>query len=183
MDTTLEGLHVKLTVENPEIVAKALAQWNLDSEYLRFLDSEPPRMYSEKKYKEWFEKNLNEENADEFFFSIKLNQEMIGFMGIFDLSWNHGDALVSIAIGDRKHWGKGYGTDAMRIMLRYIFNELNLRRVSLIVFGYNARAQRSYEKSGFVVEGRMTGMMQREGQRWDWLWMGITKDEWRRVGV
>ena len=183
MNTGFEGRHVKLTAENPEVIARAMPRWNQDSEYFRLLDSEPPRLLSEKKIKEWFEKDLDKDDPDGFFFSIKLKEvdQVIGFMGLFNLQWNHGDALAAIGIGEREHWGKGYGTEAMHILLAYAFNELNLRRVTLIVFDYNGRARRSYEKAGFVVEGRMRGMMLREGQRWDMLSMGVLKEEWLRM--
>ncbi len=65
--------------------------------------------------------------------------------------------------------------------LRFAFTELNLRRVTLDVFEYNPRAMRSYEKAGFVVEGRMRGMLKREGKRWDLVFMGILRDEWERI--
>jgi RimJ/RimL family protein N-acetyltransferase len=180
MNTAFEGEMVKLTAENPDVFARGMVHWGMDTEYMRFLDSEPPRMFSEKKIKEWFEKDLEKDDPEGFFFAIKLKEldRVIGFMGLFNLEWSHGDGLVAIAIGEREHWGKGYGTEAMQIMLRYAFNELNLRRVTLIVFDYNKRAQRSYEKAGFVVEGRMRSMMQREGQRWDMLCMGVLKEEW-----
>jgi RimJ/RimL family protein N-acetyltransferase len=87
---------------------------------------------------------------------------------------------MGISLGDREYWGKGYGSDAMRLLLRYAFHELNLHRVSLNVFEYNPRAIRSYEKVGFVHEGRMRKFLNREGKRWDILYMGITRQEWER---
>lgn len=60
---------------------------------------------------------------------------------------------VSIGIGEADCWGQGYGSDAMRVMQRYAFTELNLQRLTLSVFAYNAHARRSYEKTGFAVEG------------------------------
>jgi RimJ/RimL family protein N-acetyltransferase len=182
MGVSFQGNLVELSAEDPEVLAKAFTRWNLDTEYFRLLDSEPPRLFSEKKIKEWFEKDLENDPKDDFFFSIKHKEsgQVIGFIGLFDLHWNHGDTLIVIAIGERDHWGKGYGTEAMRILLSYIFDEMNLRRASLLVFDYNGRAQRMYEKSGFVVEGRVRRMMQREGRRWDWLYMGILKEEWQR---
>lgn len=183
MSVTFQGERVHLTSEDPDVVAKAFTRWPQDSEYFRLLDSEAPRLFSEKKNKEWVEKDLEKDPKDGFFFSIKLQEtgQVIGFIGFFDLHWNHGDTLVAIAIGEREHWGKGYGTEAMQLMLRYAFDELNLRRVTLLVFDYNERAQRSYAKSGFVLEGRMRGMMRREGRRWDWLFMGILKEDWLRL--
>lgn len=177
----LEGKFVRLTAENPDVAAKAMQGWTMDTEYFRLLDSDPPRLYSEKKFKEWFEKDLEKESDDGFFFNIHLKDadKIIGFVGLFNLNWNHGDALVGIAIGEREYWGKGYGTDAMNELLRYAFTELNLRRVSLIVFAYNPRAQRSYEKCGFVREGVIRGAMLRDGRRWDWYIMGALSAEWQ----
>ncbi|HXQ36514.1 MAG TPA: GNAT family protein, partial [Anaerolineales bacterium] len=79
---------------------------------------------------------------------------------------------------ERDFWGRGYGTDVMKVILRYAFMEINLRRVTLSVFEYNPRAVRSYEKAGFVHEGRMRQFLNREGKRWDMLFMGILRDEW-----
>ncbi len=85
---------------------------------------------------------------------------------------------MGIGLGERENWGKGYGTDAMKIILRYAFTELNLRRVTLDVFEYNQRGVRSYEKAGFVIEGRVRGMILREGRRWDVIFMGILREDW-----
>jgi len=179
----LHGELVQLTAEDPKVMAKAFAGWNLDTEYLRLLDSDPPRLWSEQKWLKWLEKDLEKDDPNDFFFPIRTleDERLIGFIALFDQYWNHGDTLLAIAIGERDCWNKGYGTDAMRIMQRYVFLELNLRRLSLIVFEYNQRALRSYEKAGFVVEGRVRGAMLREGRRWDWFIMGILRDEWEAL--
>ena len=65
-------------------------------------------------------------------------------------------------------------------LLRFAFTELNLRRVSLTVYEYNPRAIRSYEKAGFVVEGRVRQCLNRDGRRWDMLCMGILKEAWEQ---
>ncbi len=181
----LRGEQVHLTAENPEVMSVNFSRWFQDTEWLRFLDTEPPRMFSEKKWKEWLEKDLEKGVSDGVFFTIRTleSDKVIGFIGLFDLYLGHGDALVAIALGERDYWGKGYGTDAMRIMLRYAFNELNLRRVGLIVFEYNPRAIRSYEKVGFAHEGRIRQVMQRDGKRWDYLYMGILREEWLDEGI
>ena len=88
---------------------------------------------------------------------------------------------MGIGLGEREYWGKGYGTDAMKIILRYAFTELNLRRVTLDVFEYNQRGVRSYEKAGFVVEGRERGLILREGRRWDVIYMGILREDWIKL--
>ena len=181
----LHGELVHLTVENPELMALSFSRWNQDTEWLRLLDTDPPRMLSDKKWKEWLEKDLEKEITDELFFAIRpwMSDQLIGFIGLFDLYMQHGDALVAIALGEREYWGKGFGTDAMRIMLRYAFNELNLRRVGLIVFDYNPRAIRSYEKAGFLPEGTVRKVILRDGKRWDFHYMGILREEWLAKGI
>jgi RimJ/RimL family protein N-acetyltransferase len=85
---------------------------------------------------------------------------------------------VGIGIGEAEYRGKGYGTDAMQVILGFAFRELNLHRVSLSVFEYNPRAIRSYEKAGFRHEGRLRAEINRDGRRWDVLMMGILRTEW-----
>jgi RimJ/RimL family protein N-acetyltransferase len=179
-DELFRGNLVRLTAEEPDAMAKAMPVWNLDSEYYRMLDGSPQILWSEKKVKEWLEKDLDRDPAQDLFFGMRTLAEdkLIGFMSLFDLAWNQGEAIVAIAIGERAYWNKGYGTDAMRVMLRYVFDELNLRRLTLIVFEHNPRGLRSYQKAGFVVEGRIRGAMLREGRRWDWFYMGILREEW-----
>jgi RimJ/RimL family protein N-acetyltransferase len=176
----LRGELVHLTAENPEVMAGYFSRWNLDSGFVRLLDTDPPRLLSEKKWKEWLEKELEKESSGEAHFAIRTldGEKLIGFIGLFDLFMQHGDTLVAIALGDRENWGQGYGTDAMRIMLRYAFQELNLRRVGLIVFEYNPRAIRSYQKAGFVPEGQVREVMLRDGMRWGYQYMGILREEW-----
>jgi RimJ/RimL family protein N-acetyltransferase len=180
----LRGELVRLTAENPEVMAANFTRWNQDTGWLRFLDTQPPLMPSEKKWKEWLEKDMERASLDNFFFAIRTTESdtLIGFIGLFDLFMQHGDTLVAIALGERQYWGKGYGTDAMRIMLRYAFSELNLRRAGLIVFDYNPRAIRSYEKAGFVHEGRIREVIHRDGKRYDFLYMGILQEEWLANG-
>ncbi len=185
MSDLLRGERVRLRAENPDVLAPSFARWSLDTEWERLLDSDPPRLPSEKKWREWMDKELETGGHDDVFFAIRTIEGdlLIGFVALFSLYGQHGDTLVAIALGDRQYWGNGYGTDAMRVMLRYAFRELNLRRAGLIVFEYNQRAIRSYEKTGFIPEGRVRGAMLRDGRRWDYIYMGILREEWLASGV
>ena len=72
-----------------------------------------------------------------------------------DLSAEARRAVIGILIGEREYWSRGYGEDAVRTICRYGLSELDLHRIGLAVAAFNPRAQRRYEKVGFVVEGRM----------------------------
>jgi RimJ/RimL family protein N-acetyltransferase len=177
-----QGELVRFVAAEPQLAAGLFAKWMRDSEFVRLLDTDPARLLSVDKYKEWFEKDLVEQQKnDELFFLIRTLEEdlTIGLIGLDGIQWVHGDAWVGIGLGEREYWGEGYGTDAMRILQRYAFEELNLHRLSLSVFEYNSRAIRSYEKAGFVIEGRVRQFLNRDGRRYDMIFMGILRDEWK----
>jgi RimJ/RimL family protein N-acetyltransferase len=175
-----QGKLVRLTAENTDTVAEHFSRWNRDSGYWRLLAAEPATPYSVKQIKEFVEKELLSQDSGTFFFMIRSLEDdrIIGEIGLDGVQWNHGDTYVGISIGERELWSKGYGTDAMQVLLRFAFDELNMHRVSLTVFEYNPRAIRSYEKAGFVVEGRERKFLDRDGKRWDVLYMGILREEW-----
>jgi RimJ/RimL family protein N-acetyltransferase len=170
---------VRLSVEDPKTMAEVFSRWSRDSEYVRLLDNEPAYPYSQKRCTEWFEKELTPSDKG-FFFTIRPleTDQQIGFLGLWDINWAQRNSFVAIGLGERDYWGKGYGTDAMRVLLRFAFTELNLHRVSLGVFGYNERAFHSYEKAGFKPEGRLRQHIKRDGKRWDLIFMGIS-ELWR----
>jgi RimJ/RimL family protein N-acetyltransferase len=180
----LIGDLVQLTAEDPQTIAETFTRWGRDSEYTRMLDNDPARMASIVKNKDWLEKMFEKEPVNETFFFVRslAGSALIGFIGLFGIRWNHGDAWVGIGLGDRQYWGKGFGTDAMRVILRYAFTELNLHRITLGVFAYNTRAIRSYEKAGFVVEGRLRQYIHREYYHWDEIMMGILREDWIKNG-
>jgi len=173
------GTLVSLAAVNPDETSKSAAIWGRDSEYRRLMDSDPPRLFSVKASREWMEKQLEEE-PDTFWFAVRTLEDdrLLGEIDLVVTSWGSRDAFVGIGIGEREFWGKGYGTEAMNLTLRYAFIELNLRRVTLNVFEFNERAVRSYEKVGFHMEGRQRQAIIREGRRWDVLYMGILREEW-----
>jgi RimJ/RimL family protein N-acetyltransferase len=174
------GRLVRLTGENPETLAKASVLWDRNSEFRRLLDDDPAILWSKDKIREWIEKDI-EGQEGEFFFALRTVEDnhLIGFVSLFEFDWSNGDCLVGIGLGDREYWGRGYGSEAMNLILRYAFDELNLYRVSLVVFEYNLRAIRAYEKVGFKVEGRTRQRLLREGRRWDLVYMSLLRDEWR----
>lgn len=175
------GKLVRLKAVDSQKLAEALTRWGRDSEYWRLLSTGPAGQYTLKGTKEWLDKSLEKDPPSELIFQIHTLEDdrLIGESGFDGIRWQHGDTFIGIGLGERDDWGKGYGTDAMRVMLRYAFTELNLHRVSLDAFAYNPRAIRSYEKVGFKQEGRARQFMLREGRRWDLIFMGITRFDWQ----
>jgi RimJ/RimL family protein N-acetyltransferase len=185
MKDLFRGELVRFTLEEPEIHAKAEARWQRDSEFHRLADSDPARLTSEKKIKEWFEKQAEDGfKPDRYSFHVRTlaDDKFIGFLGL-SVDLIHGEAWVGLGIGERDFWSKGYGTDMMKLCMRYVFTELCVARLSLGLHEYNPRALRSYEKCGFRLEGRTRKELLREGKRYDSLWMGILREEWLGLGT
>ena len=174
------GEKLRLVALRPETDAQLMNKWRRDTEYARLLDSDPVRLFNKAENKAWVEKMQKAECFDgiEFMIYAMPEDKPIGFVGLDGISWHNSVSWTGIGIGERKYWSKGYGSEAMRIIARYAFEELGLNRISLNVFAYNERAIRSYEKVGFKVEGRVREAVHRDGKRWDVIFMGLLRDDW-----
>jgi len=179
MKDIYRGTLVRLSSQSAEDMAKAFAKWDRDTEMYRLANSDPAQLWSEKKLKEFFEKDQDKDPPRAYRFSVRslADDKLIGSTGLVP-NLVHGDAWFYIVVADRDYWSKGYGTDATRLALQYGFIELNLRRVTLGLHSYNERALKTYLKTGFKLEGRIRGDGLRDGVRFDGLYMGILREEW-----
>lgn len=121
---------------------------------------------------------------DDYMFAIELKDEkvFIGTIAVYLVNWKNGTCHVGISIGP-DFQEKGYGTDAMKVLLDFIFNYMNVNKVKLQVFGYNQRAIGSYEKCGFQLEGTFREELFRFGKYHDVLVMGLLRKDWEETLV
>jgi RimJ/RimL family protein N-acetyltransferase len=110
---------------------------------------------------------------------LRAKDRLIGSCAFSQLDTDNGSAMFHITIGEKDMWGHGYGTEATRLMLAHAFTNMGLHRVGLAVFAFNERAIRSYEKVGFVVEGRARDAIYRDGRYWDEIDMSLLESEWQ----
>jgi RimJ/RimL family protein N-acetyltransferase len=110
-----------------------------------------------------------------------LEGETIGQIDYYDLDLVARSAWTSIMIAKPDHWGGGYGTDAMRTLLRYLFDDLGLHRVTLTAIAENVRAQKSYLKNGFVQEGVLRDWMYFGGAHHNCVIMGVLAEDFRAL--
>jgi RimJ/RimL family protein N-acetyltransferase len=104
--------------------------------------------------------------------------EHIGNIGVHDVDWRSRSAEIGIMIGEPARQDQGYGAEAIRALLRHLFDHMGLNRVSLSVFADNPRAIRCYEKCGFVQEGRLRQADFRDGCYVDELVMAILREDY-----
>jgi diamine N-acetyltransferase len=138
--------------------------------------------FSQVEEEQWFENMLKLPKA-EHSLAIDIRTEdggwrLIGNCGFFDFDWHCRCAEVGIFIGDKSVWNQGYGTDAMRLLLKHGFENLNLNRIYLKVYATNLRAIRCYEKVGYVSEGRLREAAYKHGQYVDFIEMSVLRSEY-----
>lgn len=102
----------------------------------------------------------------------------VGSCGFHGIDHRLGSGELGIFIGEKQFWGQGYGTQVMRMLLQHGFQTLNLHRIFLRVFENNLRAIRSYERAGFVHEGRMRQAEYQDGRYLDVLLMSVLRPDW-----
>lgn len=171
------GERVRLAAAGTKEYNEAYARWSEDAEFVRNFQTSPAIPQSVSKVEEHSKKELNSESEFNFAIHALDDDKVIGIGGV-EVAWSHQVADLFIGIGDAAYRGKGYGTDAVRLIVSYAFRELGVHRVHLIVIATNARAIRCYEKVGFQREVVMRQSNYRDGQRTDVLAMGILRDEW-----
>jgi RimJ/RimL family protein N-acetyltransferase len=111
----------------------------------------------------------------------RVSDRLLGTCAFSQLDGENGSALFHITIGEKDAWGKGFGTEANRLMLEHAFERLRLHRIGLSVFAFNERAIRSYRRAGFVIEGRAREAIRRDGRWWDEVEMSILDSDWRAI--
>jgi RimJ/RimL family protein N-acetyltransferase len=154
-----------------------LQKWSNDPE-LRALTGET-RPMSAAAAEDYFERIQRDEARVWFVIEVRATGQVIGETGLLRMfpDWRNTD--LSIIIGEAEAQEKGYGSEAIRLMLDYAFGALGFHRVSIGVVGFNARALHFYEKNGFRREG-----VQRDGYFYnhtfsDFVMMSILEDEFR----
>lgn len=159
------------------------AKWTHDSEFMRMMDTAPARPMSAaliRKQYEKLEKRIDEnKNIYHFMIRAKMDDRLIGTAEVQRIEWTNGNCFLRLGIGAAEDRGKGYGTQALGMLLRFAFAELNLFRVSAMVPEYNEIAIALLNKFGFVQEVCRRKALERDGRRWDLYVFGLLKDEWQ----
>lgn len=125
--------------------------------------------------RKWLERNV--ENEGMFCIVEKESDKLIGNIGLKNINHLHRTATLGIFIGDKECRNKGYGTDAIKLLLDYGFNYLNLKNIKLDVFEFNERAKACYEKCGFKEYGRRRKCYFLNGKYYDRIEMDILAEE------
>ncbi|MCM1991615.1 GNAT family N-acetyltransferase [Oceanirhabdus seepicola] len=134
--------------------------------------------YSMEDTEKFYNKVNNSSSSKTYIIEDVKKQKSIGITTLLNIDFYNRNAEFIIDIGEKEYWGKGYGKEAMVLMLQLAFLELNLNRVYLRVFSFNERAIKLYEKIGFLYEGRLREAIFRDGKWHDIVNMGMLQREY-----
>ncbi|HOJ09163.1 MAG TPA: GNAT family protein [Clostridiales bacterium] len=177
MRTLLEGENIKLTAIK-EYDIPIIEDWFNNVRFLRYYDMLPAVPKSQKQVVDMLKSY--EDSQIRYIYAIRTNDNsrIIGVAGFDEIIWSNGVATIFIGIGNNKFTGKGFGKEAMRLLLDFGFNELNFYRIQLNVISYNEHAIKLYESLGFIREGIYRDFIYRDCKRYDMYLYGLLRQEW-----
>jgi RimJ/RimL family protein N-acetyltransferase len=181
----ITGLKVELRPVSLEDF-KRTYEWRNDEETAKleagsgfFRHSHVPIEKIEDDYEKAIKKLDKREDGEFSIYTLGDNPKHIGLIGYRELNIVSRRCTVGIGIGAKEYWGQGYGTDAMKTLIHFLFQTMNLNRVQLDTWSGNIQAIRSYEKCGFVMEGRLRKDAFIDGNYYDTVVMGLLKEEFQ----
>ncbi|MHB7935741.1 GNAT family N-acetyltransferase [Staphylococcus haemolyticus] len=121
---------------------------------------------TELEHENWFQNRMLEKDNRMFVIDLD-NKKSIGIVGFKNLDWVNRNSELFIYIGDEEYWGKGYGTQALELIIKFAFNNLNLHMLYLEVFSYNKNATKTYERLGFKQDGILRQSKFQDGKYYD----------------
>ena len=143
--------------------------------------SAPYKPISDGQHREWFSSIQQRNDMVIFGISLLYPDELIGSCQLNNINHVHRCAELQIRIGEENELGKGYGLEAVKLLLKYGFHDLNLNRIQLQVFSSNQTACHVYEKAGFIYEGVLRRAAYIDGSFIDVIVMGVLRDEYEQL--
>ena len=179
-----EGNLVRLGSLDYEKDPEIESNWTHDPAFMRMMYTEPMRPFSPSQVKKKFEtleKDIKDDK-DIFHFRIrsKSDERLLGFGEIYRISWPNGDGYIRLGIGSGDDHHKGYGSEALSMLLRYAFSELNLYRLTANIPEYNLAGISLFTKAGFREEVVRREALARDGRYWNACLYGLLFSEWKQ---
>lgn len=178
-----EGALVRLGSMDPDLDPEIESRWTHEPAFMRLMYTDPVRplsVFQVKKKNEALEKEIDDEkNLFHFRIRAVTDGRLLGFGELRQISWPTRGGFIRLGIGSPQDWRKGYGFEALNMILRYAFFELNLYRLTASIPAYNLPAIGLFEKAGFRQEVRRRAALARDSRRWDELLYGLLADEWK----
>jgi len=171
---TLTGERIRLVPLGPEH-AEALFESLGDAEMMRLTGTH--RTFTRAEIDAFCASRADQDDRLDWVIEDAVTGQNVGGIAVNEIDFDNETGGFRIDLVE-SHRGRGIGPEAIELMLAYLFEVVGLNRVDLEVYAFNPRAQRSYEKVGFVVEGRLREALFWDGERIDTIVMGLLRADW-----
>lgn len=173
----LTGSRIYLREVRLTDVNESYYKWMNDPEVTQYLES---RFYpqSMESISEFVKNQTGDQNNVFLAIILKEGDFHIGNIKIGPINWIHRFAEVGILIGDKTSWGKGYGTEAIGLVVKYAFNILNLHKLTAGCYNSNQGSLKAFQKNGFEVEGVRKKHSFHNGEYIDAILLGLLNPNW-----
>lgn len=177
-DEWLEGERVSLRLVTLEDCGERYRGWLADPEVNRYLETRYAEQTPEM-IRGFVASMLASTHSYLFAICERASRRHVGNVKIGPVNAHHSFADVSYFVGDREAWGKGYGTEAVRLVTRFGFERLGLHRCQAGFYESNVGSQRVLEKAGYAREAVLVKQLRIEDRWEDHVWFGALRDTWR----
>jgi ribosomal-protein-alanine N-acetyltransferase len=171
----LQGERLYLREVRPSDVNAAYYRWMNDPAVTRYLESRFSPNPLEK-LEDYVRGKLGD--RDNVFLAIVLKDgdRHIGNIKLGPIDWIHRIGDIGLLIGERECWGKGYATEAIRVLVAHAFGTLNLHKVTASCYDANEGSTGAFKKAGFEVEGVRKQQFYCEGRYVDAIMLGKVRE-------
>ncbi|UIJ58063.1 GNAT family N-acetyltransferase [Amycolatopsis acidiphila] len=180
----LDAFRPQPELTGPNVILRQLDGSHLDDVLKTVRDPEVRRLtgtharFTEPLLARWLESRPEQDGRADWAVTHREDGRFLGDLALNDIDADNESAAFRIALAPGAV-GRGYGTEATRLVLEFAFETVGLHRVSLEVYDFNSRARRAYEKCGFVAEGVLRDALCWEGKRHHAVVMSVLAPQWR----
>lgn len=168
------------------LILRSLSEDDLNDNYLQWLNDPLVNQYLETRFipqslqqlKSYWLKHSSDANSPWFAICLSSDCRHIGNIKLGPINWIHRRADISLFIGDKCTWGQGYASEAIKVLVRWAFSELNLYKLNAGIYSSNVGSRKAFEKAGFYHEATLIEDVYSSGKRCDVLRYGLTLTQW-----
>jgi RimJ/RimL family protein N-acetyltransferase len=176
-----ESQNLRLAAVNLEVDPEVMSGWTYDLDTARIFGASFPHPLAVSEVKKYLENRQKDglANGGVFLFAVhdRKDNRLVGLLDIGHIMWSHGNTGFKLVFGSTQDRIL-FGAEGMQLGLRYIFNELNLFRATLLLPEYDQIGISQAEVEGFTLEVRMRQADYSSGQYWNRLIFGILRSEY-----
>jgi ribosomal-protein-alanine N-acetyltransferase len=148
-------------LESERIYLREVRLTDVDDTYYRWMNDQEVTRYLESRFypnslemlKEYVAGKMGDRENVFLAIVLKENDRHIGNIKLGPINWIHRFGELGILIGEKDSWGRGYAAEAISLVVKYAFEELNLNKVTAGCYGLNQGSLKAFQKAGFVIEG------------------------------